>query len=379
MSEIETAGGTSDREVKEKMPDKRLAVLILLFFCTCLVAYVTLKSQTYPEPFIASLDVPESDSDEYDWAKATHANTKYTEAQALIKSGQHDAAVAKLEELKNDSESIAEKSVVDMDIAAALFQKDPILGAQRYAEIKNNTEYPQITRGTALLQVYLQLVGTGNVELARPFLTPEEFTEYSIIPGGIRLEIASQMHALFPFVTAGIVLAVNEISEYDPGFPNSTGEHIKELDVEAERIYDKYLSLFDSSIAFLERNESMRQYIPNTYLGKANFLADLDRNGYVFERTDVKKEAAKAYEEGLARARAQGATITEQFILARYANYLLAISETVKAETLVRALMALPRVPMLKEYMASNRPAADMPFFVAHVEKTPELKTYLTQ
>jgi hypothetical protein len=378
MDQQQTQGVEADGSV-DSPKNKRLFVLIIVLFTISMVAFVMIKSgQRAP---VSTSTIPEEKPQEkkldYDWAQVVQETPEYTEARALTQSGQYDAAVSKLQELMDSRSEVAEKSVVDMDIAAVLFQKDPIEGAERYAGISSNTEYPDVTRGTAFLQIYLQFVGTANPELVRPFFTPEEFEKYGSAYGGLRLEVARRMHHLFPFVTAGAVLARQELLDYDLTFPESKTKPIAELNIEAERIYEKYFGIFDSNIAFLERGEAMRQYIPNTYLAKANFLADLDRNGYVFARVDLKKETVGTYEEALTRARAQGATITEQFILSRYVNYLLAIKEDTKAETLVKVLIASPVTPMFKGFVPTERARLDMPFFVAYATKNADLKTYL--
>jgi hypothetical protein len=315
---------------------------------------------------------------EQDWVAELQENTQYVDAQKASKAGKFAEAVATLERLKSETTSVDQRSILDMDIAGNTFQQDRTQGALRYAQIAGTNEYPKVTRGTAFLTMYLQYAGTGNKDFIKPFYTPEEFAQYSeekTLPH----HTALRMYQLFPFAIAGVVLARQELYEYDPYFPSSNEKPSEALNTEAERIYETYLGLFDSSIAFLERGEGMRQFVPNTYLAKAGFLGDLSVNGYAFKKIDLLGETVATYNLALERARAQSAAITEQFILARYTNYLLAMNKKEEAEVLIKTLVATPITPMFKEYVQTPKAAFEIPALLAYAETNQSLKSYFAK
>jgi hypothetical protein len=130
------------------------------------------------------------------------------------------------------------------------------------------------------------------------------------------------------------------------------GADMKRFADNSKTIYDEAIIKIDNDIVFQDKGQGSNFIVPNTIIAKANLMVKGEKLGYT-----TQNEVIKTYKEAITSAKVKLQTITAQFAILNYMNY-LGKHQVGNEEYINEALVTLEKetlAPMVVSYLA--RPA----------------------
>ncbi len=227
------------------------------------------------------------------------------------------------------------KSVIDVALAGLTVKTDTIGGVKEYKNIYNNILYPSSTRAYSLLRVTQFYNGERNVKILENFYnSPEEYITKS--SEDILFDMHTKIYKMQPFALSTIYLATYELSKSDKSTTS------------AKAINDKYFYLIDGNIEEIGKFSGTRHLQPNSFLSKANYM-NLFKDYINFKNEDIEK----AYEQAISSSVIEKSTITEEFSMLAYANFLSSHNKDKSIEILT-LLFSKPLSKMIQTNLSGD-------------------------
>ena len=200
-----------------------------------------------------------------------------------------------------------QKSVVDLTRANVTFLYiDKLRGAESYAAVAVNKDYPPISRAYAMMVIVDQYNALQDVNLLKPFFSEQDFSSED--SDTLLFQFYQKIYDTHPFGLAAGQLGIRYI--------RSVRTHNTITDQEYGEVV-KYITAIDKSLVELESADPMKTYIPVTLLTRARFfelLAEVNRL--------TPDSVSSSYLLAIARSRTLSILSTEQFSILFYANFL---------------------------------------------------------
>lgn len=249
-------------------------------------------------------------------------------------------AIEILERVKSDVTDPGQKSIVDLTIASVdFFNIDKLNGAESYAAVAANNDYPSISRAYAMMAVADQFDGLQDKNLLEPFFTEQEFASKSA--SVLIADLYQRIYDTHPFGLAAGKLGSWYVVRVRKNNAISDQEYAKALE---------YATAIEKSIPELESTAPLQRFIPVTLLVRAHLfrlLAEVNRL--------TADAVSNAYLFAIARSRTLNIPSTEQFSVLLYADFLAKEKEN-KGEVIRLLSKSLPSSglhPMVKNVLVS--------------------------
>ena len=263
--------------------------------------------------------IPERDG----YRELTEGDSKnvLAEAKTLESNKDPGKAVLILDELKNRTEDMLQKSIIDLEIANTKIRSiDLEEGVEALAKIVNNENYPRVSRAYAMILIADRFQADLDKKLLKPFFSEQELAlgrEDTLIT-----ESFKKSYDIYPLGYSAGKLGTDYLLK-----KINISRYISDEDYVVALGYFKEIDL---SMVQLENSEGMRHLIPSTLLMRAHMLRLLS-----FAGRPQGEDISKAYQKVLEMARAMGAKRTEQFAVLFYADYLARLPENITSVTKV--------------------------------------------
>lgn len=220
------------------------------------------------------------------------------------------------DQLAKDEKDKSQAESLKLYAAASLINLDRSAGADYYIGIANDLNNTAIVRAYAMTQLSQYAVGDGNMNLLRVFFkNPEDIKKMT--PDEIKLTINHRI-----LETYSMPLAMANVMRL---------ELKKEPTADKARLLqDIYISKINQLNAGFSEIDGLSHFLPATYLAMSDFYRRSEAVG-VSSSTEVRSSYDKAYGESVVRNQ----TITKQFVMLHYADYLLSKKMTKEAETVL--------------------------------------------
>lgn len=212
--------------------------------------------------------------------------------------------------------------------AASLAGLDRTKGADYYMGIANDKSLSNITRAYAMTQITQYASGYSDNNLLKVFFAGDEYKKLSNTE--LRLQVNQKILEIYPFGIASARVARFELMKT----PSTTT---------AKTMYDKYISDIKINISNFTGVDGLSHFIPSTYLNTAFFLVDAKKYG-VSNEAEIRSYYDKAYSTSIADQN----TVTAEFTLLSYANYLLKEGDKSDAESLISKLLTINTGDMVR-------------------------------
>jgi hypothetical protein len=310
-----------------------IAILILTALAAFLIRLNFIKYQqdisVVTQPTLEALEIKTVDITKQSLEK----NENLRKATLLIQENKlAEARVILGEVLKTENDKNI-RSIADITLADTYFIDNQVdLAAESMARIGAETSYPSSTRAFALTTIMQQYYGTKNTNLLKVFGDLENKNLAYIIESAHR-----QIVALHPMGLSVAYLA---------------GADMKRFADNSKTIYDEAIIKIDNDIVFQDKGQGSNFIVPNTIIAKANLMVKGEKLGYT-----TQNEVIKTYKEAITSAKVKLQTITAQFAILNYMNY-LGKHQVGNEEYINEALVTLEKetlAPMVVSYLA--RPA----------------------
>ncbi len=246
------------------------------------------------------------------------------------------AAFATLDELAKKESDKEKAEVLALYAASSLINLDRKAGVEYYSKIANDITNSNLNRAYAMTQISQYAAGDANPEFLKVFFSdPSVYIKMS--QNESKLFINKKILELYPMNIALSNVARLELKK-SPSKEN------------AKKLYDTYIPQIASTTLYFDGAEGLSHFSPQALLGTSYFLRDVEVYG-VSSTTEVRAYFDQAYVSSLRHNQ----TITKQFILLGYADYLLSKKLNKDAVTVLVQLDREALTPMVSGNLKTTK------------------------
>ena len=242
---------------------------------------------------------------------------------------------------------------------ASLIGVDRNAGAEYYMSVAKDLNNKPFVRAYAMTQIARFASGDGSTKnLSLFFATTTDIVNMS--KDNIFLTVNKKILETYPMPGASAVVAKLELRN------NKTKEN-------ALLLRDLHMNTIVTGVEYFSKVEGLSHFVPGIYLSTAQFLAEAETVGGA-TTTEVRSYYDKGYKESVS----QGQSITKQFIMLSYINYLLSKELKEDAEVVIRAFIAEPLTSMIVTNLSSTK-GGDYQYLLSYMTENKTLGKELEQ
>lgn len=292
---------------------KKIVVLTLVIIIAAVGVYFLVKYYKPTTPAVQTTNTPKDLVKE-----ALDGNQSLREVRDAFLAKDYQKAISLSNVILKDSDNIVDRSIAETTIAQAQFiLRDYTNGAVTYFSIFNNSQYPKTTRASALSNIVQQYRASLDRDLLKVVFADID----SMSQDEIYNAVYQMIYDVYPTGISSAWVGRVTLSKID----RSDGSLASET-------YNQYLKKIDQDINVQSQGTASAYIVPNTYMAKARFM------GFAYKQFNLSSvdEISATYEKAADLAAARADTITQQFALLEYIDFLGRQNEVAKAEAVFK-------------------------------------------
>lgn len=260
----------------------------------------------------------------------------FSAGKQLIQEGSVAEGIELLKKSKEETQNLGTKAVIDITIAQATIDLSRKEAATNYIGVYRNEEYPPISRAYALLMIAQYSQGFSDSSLLKEYFSQNPEAQ-NWNTKRLLYELHKDIFELYPYgISASYIL------RHDLEGRDSVTEQ------ELERIND-YIKIIDTNIQFLKASTGMKSIVPNTMLSKALLFQELED-----KKIQIPSSIQSVYEEAITYTSVEKQSVSQEFMIVNYSNYLLHNGNREQALSLLKELFSKPVSKMLEENLSNE-------------------------